>query len=448
MSTTTPDRPVTLWAPDYRPAWSETRGPVPGTDCRQLVRKLAEVVAAIGKMPKDGQVTGGGSYKFTSVDVMAAALNPLLSDRGVIFYPARVVVHELSQHPRSNGGVNWRAVVEVTWHVTDGLGVLEVATLGEALDTSDKGINKAQTAARKYAMKGLFNLTTADDPDPDHHRSGEDTRAKVPAATPPQLDSIRDLVARLQELAPAGFESEADGVIGWRRAVTGGRALTDLNADEAARVEAWCRDHLDRLRKKAAAAAPPSNGNGAAPTTAESNGSGAQAGQGGQAGASEGSSTPGQDGAENGRNPQPPATGEQQARFAQLSSLCEDSRRRAVLFTFAKVEGPADLTDERWPWVLSVFEADARGDALPDQPAAAKPRPADVALIQRVEGLLGQLMRVAPDTDWPAYLDGLASERYGVPAWRELPHEPMTTLAGALEASIEKKRQAAAAGAE
>jgi hypothetical protein len=71
---------------------------------------------------------------------------------------------------------------------------LTVDSVGEALDSSDKGVNKAITAAYKNACKVAFTLSTEDDQDPDATRPvavGERVRnaprqSGQPQQSPPQ----------------------------------------------------------------------------------------------------------------------------------------------------------------------------------------------------------------------------------------------------------------------
>lgn len=154
-------------------------------DCTSLVAELARIEAQIERLPEDGKVSGGGpTYRFASIDAMSDVVRPMLGAAGLVMHPVQVRIVESTSYPRANGGLSWRTVLHVTWHVTDGLGVIAVVSVGEAIDTSDKSANKAQTAARKYALKGLFHLSTGENADPDAHRPGEDTCARQSAPAP------------------------------------------------------------------------------------------------------------------------------------------------------------------------------------------------------------------------------------------------------------------------
>jgi hypothetical protein len=152
-----------------------------------LVAKLAAIAGELHRFPKTERTSGRGAYAFAGVDAMADHLRPAMARLGVVMYPSAVEVLECREYVRDRVNddgnayqvVQWRTVLQVTWTVTDGAEAIPVVSTGEALDTSDKSANKAETAARKNAMKALFNISTGDDPDPDATRPGDDGPQRV-----------------------------------------------------------------------------------------------------------------------------------------------------------------------------------------------------------------------------------------------------------------------------
>lgn len=147
-----------------------------------LAAKLAAIAGALSRFPKTEHTSGRGSYAFAGVDAIADYLRPAMAEHGIVMYPQRIEIVESERYvrervDRDSGAafqtIEWRTLLRVTWCVTDGREAIPVMSTGEALDTSDKSANKAETAARKNAMKSLFNVSTGDDPDPDAHRPGE-----------------------------------------------------------------------------------------------------------------------------------------------------------------------------------------------------------------------------------------------------------------------------------
>lgn len=135
-----------------------------------LAAKLAEIYTEVDRFAKSKQVTGSGpSYKYTPVEEIADYLRTAMGARGVVMIPCHTEIHVSEDAGTTKSGTTrWRHIVKVEWQITDGSDSLMVSSVGESMDTGDKGMNKAQTAARKYALIGAFQLSTGDDPDRSH----------------------------------------------------------------------------------------------------------------------------------------------------------------------------------------------------------------------------------------------------------------------------------------
>lgn len=139
-----------------------------------LAAKIAWIAGQVARLPKTRKApTGsGGTFAYTPVEDMAAAVTGLCAAVGVSLLPS--VVDPLSEGADwrdpdpGRQRTRWRYLYRVTWTVTDGREEYRVQTMGEAMDYGDKGSNKALTAARKYLYMMLFHLQTGDDPDASH----------------------------------------------------------------------------------------------------------------------------------------------------------------------------------------------------------------------------------------------------------------------------------------
>jgi hypothetical protein len=177
-----------------------------GWDELSLLGKLASIASEIERFPKTQSTSGRGAYRFAGIDAMADAIRPKMAERGIVLYPTEVELIESQRYVRERTGsdgayqtIEWRTVLRVTWVVADDSDAIKLQTIGEALDTSDKSANKAQTASRKYALIGLLNITTGDDPDPDHERPGEHVEQRTsaqPAARQQPAAKLPDVAAR------------------------------------------------------------------------------------------------------------------------------------------------------------------------------------------------------------------------------------------------------------
>lgn len=136
-----------------------------------LAQKMAAIYCDVPRFEKSKKVTGSGpSYDYTPIEAIADWLRIEMGKHGIIMVPSKItpLIYEEAGVTRS-GTTRWRYVMLVDWTITDGETSITVSSMGEAIDTGDKGSNKAQTAARKYALLGAFQLSTgADDPDARH----------------------------------------------------------------------------------------------------------------------------------------------------------------------------------------------------------------------------------------------------------------------------------------
>lgn len=213
---------------------------------RSLVRKLAEVLVAIERVPKRGRHPLGYAYA-TEADVAEVIRKELGSRSLFLFQNVEEVVEEPVELRRRDGGVRNSKIttVRITATFVDGDSGEEwsVTAYGKGEDEAEKGIYKALTGASKYLLMKHFLVSTGDDPEAgraDEEGSGGGTRgagrartgrnAPAPAAapeTPPRFEDPGDVLrerykargelrwtALLEAMAgqaPEGKEGEALG---------------------------------------------------------------------------------------------------------------------------------------------------------------------------------------------------------------------------------------------
>lgn len=149
-----------------------------------LAQKLAGIYTDVERFAKTKRIQGQGpSFNYTPIEEIADELRKAMGKAGVVMVPSRVDVLASDEAGVTKGGATrWRAVIRVEWDLTDGTDHLTVTSIGEAIDTGDKSFNKAQTAARKYALIGAFQLSTGEDTDR-QHPDPEDRAARPTAAS-------------------------------------------------------------------------------------------------------------------------------------------------------------------------------------------------------------------------------------------------------------------------
>ena len=141
---------------------------------KNIFEAIGGVMADIGAIQKN-DVNTFDKYKFRGIDAVYNAVQPALIKNGVFIVPELL---DLTQSDRlSKKGdvqIHTRVTVKYTLHASDGSSIGAVFP-GEAVDRSDKSINKAMTAAYKYMIFELFCIPTEDlnDADKDSPEIGQ-----------------------------------------------------------------------------------------------------------------------------------------------------------------------------------------------------------------------------------------------------------------------------------
>jgi len=121
-------------------------------------------MSLVGVVWKDRKNEQQG-YKFRGIDDMYNALNKHLSDEGV-FCTSEVLKDEREERLTKNGWLLMYSILTMkfTFFAEDGSSVSST-TIGEAMDTGDKSMNKAMSTAYKYALMQIFCIPTEEDKD-------------------------------------------------------------------------------------------------------------------------------------------------------------------------------------------------------------------------------------------------------------------------------------------
>lgn len=162
----------------------------------KLHDKLAEVVAEIGYVAKDGK-NDFQNYRYTSAEALLAEVRKPLSARRVTLMPALREVTE-REYQTSKGKASVITTAHVRFTFVDGeTGEREECDwAGQGDDPADKGLGKAFTNAIKTFLREAFLIPTGDDPEAD---GATDSRAADRA--PRQQPAKRQLpVTLLNEL--------------------------------------------------------------------------------------------------------------------------------------------------------------------------------------------------------------------------------------------------------
>lgn len=124
-----------------------------------VAKKIKKVMEKVQYLQKDGEVSyGRTNYAYLSEEKITSELNKAFREVGLIIYPTKMEVVN---------NENNIAQIIATYRIqdTEGEDYIEVQTIGEGQDKGDKKMNKAMTAAFKYAQRQSFMIPTGDDPD-------------------------------------------------------------------------------------------------------------------------------------------------------------------------------------------------------------------------------------------------------------------------------------------
>jgi hypothetical protein len=152
-----------------------------------LVEKLAAVMAAVERVPKNGENKFHG-YKYATEADLSDAVRSNLARYGVMLIPS---VQSLEwREVETKRGKERIATLHVQFTATDGTSQIAFNVVGEGQDPSDKATYKAMTGAMKYALLKLFLIPTGDDPETEegeapHVGSRAAPKAEAPRQTPP-----------------------------------------------------------------------------------------------------------------------------------------------------------------------------------------------------------------------------------------------------------------------
>ena len=131
-----------------------------------IYEAIGAVMRDIGAISKDDLNTYD-KYKFRGIDAVYNAVQPALVKNGVFIVP-RLASLEQSDRLSKKGETQIHSRVEVDYTLfASDVTSIEARFPGEAVDRSDKSINKAMTAAYKYMIFELFCIPTEDLSDAD-----------------------------------------------------------------------------------------------------------------------------------------------------------------------------------------------------------------------------------------------------------------------------------------
>lgn len=138
----------------------------------ESIANVMKKVKAIDKTRKNQQQ----GFMFRGIDDVMNELHTLFAEEGVFILPkvqsfdvSEKVTEKLDTYTKQmKRSILYytRATIEFHFTAKDGSEVVTI-NVGEAMDSGDKGMNKAMSVALKYALMQMLLIPTAEDKDPD-----------------------------------------------------------------------------------------------------------------------------------------------------------------------------------------------------------------------------------------------------------------------------------------
>ena len=153
------------------------------TEGKSLAQALVEVMKAVDYVPKSGRNLTQ-NYSYATDAEISDKVRKAMAAAGIVMLP-RVTSHSIRQIQGKNGMLNVNTVQMDFTFIHAGSGEsFTISTVGEGMDSGDKGCYKAQTGAVKYALLKSFQIPTRDDPEKDNGE--EDPHQQRPATQQPR----------------------------------------------------------------------------------------------------------------------------------------------------------------------------------------------------------------------------------------------------------------------
>jgi len=198
----------------------------------KIYAALIKANKQIGAIAKDSKNTTQG-FKFRGIDEVYNELHPILAECGIVIIP-EVVSYEVSERPTKNSVMLYtRATIRHHFTAEDGSSV-STTVVGEAMDSGDKGMNKAMSIALKYALFQIFTIPTKEDKDPD-----ATTHELVASPAPTPVSKQGELKGELDEaFRVLGAATSISDLYARFGELPQSLQLNRVVIDEAARVKA------------------------------------------------------------------------------------------------------------------------------------------------------------------------------------------------------------------
>ncbi len=160
------------------------------TQVPMIYRSIATIMKETKAIAK-GEKNEQQNFMFRGIDAVMNELHDLFANNGVFILP-EVVDYNVTEKVTGRGSILYYTRAKVKYHfIAEDASEVCTINVGEAMDSGDKGMNKAMSAALKYALMQMLLIPTKENKDPDA-TTPEETRPKTIAEIMQSLDPVND----------------------------------------------------------------------------------------------------------------------------------------------------------------------------------------------------------------------------------------------------------------
>lgn len=176
---------------------------------------LGKAMADVGAIKKDKDATntfGKKMYSFRGIDDVYNAINPVFAKYGLFIIPEILEKVREEREREGNKGVLLYSILTVRFTIygPDGSSV-SGTTVGEAMDTGDKSMNKAMSAALKYFLFQTLLIPTEELVDPDSEVHDDVGRRRLPSRRNENRPANSAKVEQSDRLPPQAQSEQPSG---------------------------------------------------------------------------------------------------------------------------------------------------------------------------------------------------------------------------------------------
>lgn len=138
----------------------------------QIYTAMSKILKEVGSISKGktADMGTGGKYQFRGIDDMYNALHEIFAKNEVFMIPkvldTKLEIQDKGSDKFGNPKFQYSTILtmEFTFASSDGSSITAIG-VGHAIDSGDKGTNKAQSSALKYCLMQTFLIPTEEDKD-------------------------------------------------------------------------------------------------------------------------------------------------------------------------------------------------------------------------------------------------------------------------------------------